>query len=326
MLKGFVSAMQFSDRLAQRLDHIAQILSYDDTRLHGLAAAQLSSLAEDVAQIVEDVGLTIDGVARLADEGARLLSTAEVAASARASLEARAALVDTALIELAPLRDLVAAAEGEARHVRDTAEAAGAAFRRLADRARDLSHHSINATLVAARSGEARGPLSALSGEVRTVADRAVAAVGEGQTRMAAIARHAAEAEASVSVAGRDLRHALDAARAEAESGAERLPRLEAAAKAATQAADRLRLLLSRGRERLSGLSGTQADIAGLAETLADLAPEPVPEPDPETLVAIHAMYTMEEERAVHRRVCGPVAGPATAASEDGDDIDDLLF
>jgi hypothetical protein len=37
-------------------------------------------------------------------------------------------------------------------------------------------------------------------------------------------------------------------------------------------------------------------------------------------------MYTMEEERAVHRRVCGPVADPATPASEDGENIEDLLF
>ncbi len=339
MLRGFISAMQFSDRLAQRLDHVARILSHDDSRLHRLAAAQLESLAGDVASVVEDVRMTMDGVARLADEGARLLNTAEVAASARASLEARAGLVDTALTELAPLRDLVASAEGEARHVRDTADTAGAAFRRLSVRARDLSHHSINATLVAARSGDARGPLSALSSEVRSVAARALDAVCEGEQRMGAIAQMAAGAEATVSDAGGGLRGALDAARAEAERDAERLPRIEAAARAATDAADRLRLLLSRGRERLSGLADTGADIAGLAQHLAARAPEPPP--DTATLSDIFAMYTMEEERAVHRDVCPASAEPsaqshadgATAdaalaerAPADGDDIDALLF
>jgi len=327
MLKGFIAAMQFSDRLAQRLEHVAQILSYHDPGLHRLAAAQLSSLAEDVASVVADVGATMDGVGRLADDAARLLTTADVAASARASLEARGGLVDTALSELAPLRDLVASAESEARHVRDTSEAAGESFRRLAARARELSHHSVNATLVAARSGAARGPLTALSGEVRTVAARALQAVVEGQTRMAAIARPAADSETTVSCAGDGLRAALDGARAEALRDAERLPRLEAAAGAAADASDRLRQLLSAGRTRLSGLADTGTDIAGLAAHLAACAPEPAAEaPTAAILSDIHAMYTMEEERAVHRQVCGQPASPTAADHAPGDDIDDLLF
>ncbi|MEE4119680.1 MAG: hypothetical protein V2I65_11745 [Paracoccaceae bacterium] len=110
-VKGFVSAMQFSDRMAQRLDHVAAMLAHDDPHLDRLAAAQVRGAAEAMQAVSDEVGAALDGLSRLARDGADLLTQAGVASAARATLAARAELVETALRELRPLDRLLRVAE-----------------------------------------------------------------------------------------------------------------------------------------------------------------------------------------------------------------------
>ncbi|KPQ08971.1 MAG: ImpA-related N-terminal [Rhodobacteraceae bacterium HLUCCA09] len=334
-LKGFVSAMQFSDRMAQQLDHVAAMLAHDDPHLDRLAAAQMRGAAEAMQAVSEEVGAALDGLSRLARDGADLLTQAGIAAAARATLAARAEMVETALRDLRPLDRLLRVAETEATHVSETAAAARANFRRLAASARDLSRLSVNATLVAARSGDARGPLSALSTEVRSVASRSLSAAADGEARLGTVAQGAEASNDAVAGAGRHLRTALDRARAEAEAGASRAARLESLSGQAGETAAQLLALLSDAQVRLSGLAEVSRALGALAEALdghggGAAAAAPRTAPDADLLARIYASYTMDEERAVHAALYGaPEDAPGAAApspAATADDIDDLLF
>ncbi|MEE4119681.1 MAG: hypothetical protein V2I65_11750 [Paracoccaceae bacterium] len=170
---------------------------------------------------------------------------------------------------------------------------------------------------------------------MRAVASTSLSAAADGEARLGTVAQGAEASNDAVAVAGRHLRTALDRARAGAAAGGSRAARLESLSAQAGETASQLLALLRDAQAHLSDLAEVSRAMGALAEALdghgagaAAAAPRTPPEGD--LLARIYAIYTMDEERAVHAALYGaPQEAAGDAASSPAaasDDIDDVLF
>jgi hypothetical protein len=324
-LKAFVGTVQFSDRLAQRLDHLGSILAYDDGHARRLAAAQIASICAAIRETADHAAAAAGEIGAIGRAGGELFLAGEIAESIRDSVRRRAGAADAIGREMAG----VEAALGRTREsVADAATAmteARACFATLESCARRVASASINSTLLSARAGAASAPLTTLSLEVRLVAAQCLAAVGGCQAAMGGLSEIGAAAHGELLEELDALGRALGDYRTEVAAGAARLDSLTTLS---SRAAARMAEM---GRE-VGALDRAIARIRGLADALEAVGrdcargPAEQEQADPAILTALWDLYTMDEERAVHAELfAAPSARPAVAASA-AVDLDDVFF
>jgi len=322
-MKAFVAIVQFSDRLAQRLDHLGAILAHDDPHAQRLGAAQIASICAAIGDTAAQAEAAAREIGAIAHAGGALFLSGEIADSIGESVRRRAALGDAVAAEMGSVEaTLHATRDGVARATAATAEARDC-FSRLEGCARDVAAASINSTLLSSRAGAASAPLTTLALEVRLVAAQCMGAIDGCRTAMDGLADLGASAHAELLGALDALGRALSAYRIEVDAGAERLAALTALSE---RAAARMTAM---GRE-VAALEGAVPRIRGLAAALDALGRScvttpPDAAPDPAVLRAIWGLYTMDEERAVHAELFG-AAAPQKAAAAAAPDLDDVFF
>lgn len=320
-----VRAMQFADTVAQRLDHIGQILRADTPAAAALAAAQIRALAADTRQTMRDVTAALDRVGAAAGEASQVLShdsttdAAPVTRSLELGRKVLSHLADGAARALSAIGD---AAE-ESGPLRALAEEATLRFASVVRTTEAVHLAAINAALLARYDDGREKAIKVLSVEVQQQAsacERASAAcrlavsalcLPEDIDAFDAVSRAAEVFSASVSrtsIAVDDAAEALgDLGRLRAAT-ADSLERLSDGILVAREAAGRI-------------LAETDALVSKIAGLPARVPPGTGP------LDEFMALYTMEAERAVHRRLLGlPEPVPAPAAPLADDPLEAILF
>ncbi|SMX27482.1 Methyl-accepting chemotaxis protein 2 [Pelagimonas phthalicica] len=324
-LKSFVSAMQFSDRLAQRLDHIAFLLEMDDPHITRIAKAQAADCTRDIADISGEVRDTMRAMADLGRDGAALFSEGEIAALISEAMKRRDELLTMVSNEVVQVDAVLEAVHRDATEISQATQDAGEKFSQLLDAAERLSMASVNSLLLAARNGDKGAPLAVLASEVRQTATDCLADVAKCRKSLNGIMSSRDDARESLTKASEDLSSAISQHASIGKDSEDRLDQINSLSQTALDCAESLIAMVEAVHHSMSAV-----DAVGTA--LLDLSAQDMPEvtapPDQGKLSQCWALYTMDEERAVHAELYPDDAlqGAAADTAEDSDDLDDIFF
>lgn len=326
-MKVFVTAVQFSDRLAQRLDHLAQILNRDGQNVEALAAAHARSIAGDVTGVAEEVSTAMQALSEIWRKGAEIYSAGAIARSIEDSLDTRRETARFIVRQFAEIRDALNSTAKDADTLPGTIEAANQSFNRLESSTKSVAYSAMNSSLLASRSEEARHAMATLSFEVRATAAKCLAAVQGSQKELQTLAENSKFGVDDLISTGTALDQAITAYESEIELGQHRLDQLD---QLRTQAADvtaRLLELVQDAIQSMQEVLEVSDQLGDMAASLEDMPPAQAP--DETVLAEIWDTYSMDDERAVHAALY-PNAGqqittPAEAEA-DSDDLDDVFF
>lgn len=318
---ALITAIQFSDSLSQRLEHVTAMI--DAAPVHGpvlesLAAAQIEALAADADVVLADLGGVLS---RLADTGA----SAADALQSREGMQAEALLNDRRndLAEGQALQALVVpsldAAQTGADAIRQQITQARARYDRLGETANGVNLSAINATLLTARGRATQAAMAVLSESVRTSARECDSQSKACRRAMENLDKAVSEAGfPALAEAAEAMRGALDAGASGLAAAEADLARLAVMREEVSDAAMTLVAGVEAGR---SALEDVGPAIAQLRESAVGLGGGARPGPDDSVALAEMAeLYTMPREREVHAEFAGePVAAPAVAKQDLGD-------
>lgn len=321
-----MTGIQFSDAFAQRLEHIETILSAAETEpsAAALAAAQISALAMDASEMLTGTRAALEQLGSVGQSAAESLAgdTGQQAAQLLAGW--RAELDDGHQIErlVAPALEGAMAAvtniDSVVTDARDNLET-------LSATALEVSLATVNAGLLARRSGSAKSAMDVLSTTVRERADACKELNSRCRSSFGRIESHTRTADFSQLVAEADQLSALiTRADHDLALASEMFVQLEAMQQAARQSAAVLERAVDDGLRALSGLPDLIDEIAKWAPrgVAVRLAPH-----DAAVLAPFAAIYTMDRERETHAGLVGetpPLAVAATGTSPQS--LDDIFF
>lgn len=325
-LKGFVTAVQFADRLAQRLDHLSEILEYDDLHARRLAAAQIASISEAMQSTAAETLAGMHEMAGIGKKGSDLFLASAVADTIHDSLAGRANVAERVTSEMEGGEAAMQIMRSSVSASIAAGKEAEARFAQLESSAIQISMTAINAVLLAERTDAAREALSRLSAEVSLAASQSLAAVGGGQAAMSRIGRQSSAVQDALLNKAESLAAAVLAYREEIEAGGQRLDAVRTLCRRASARIDEMLSMVARVREGMTQVCELAKTLEGFAACL-DLKAGLDATPDGELLTAIWGIYTMDEERSVHASVFADLGiEPQIAPPAQSDDIDDLFF
>ncbi len=326
-LKGFVAAMQFSDRLAQRLDHVSYMMGLEDAHVTRLAAAQIGACVEDIRDVATDVRNTMSAIAEMGHRGATLFSEPQITDAIGETLHARSDLVARVMCELNRVEPAMENVRGNAQDATEKARSAGVSFDDLANSANDLALAAVNSLLLATRSGDAARPLVVLSAEVRTTAADCLSDVGQGRSRLARLIEGQSGAATALISSSEQLQRSVADYDGQTRSGQARLEKINRLKAQAGGNAEALVFMVDAVSEAMDAMDAVAESLADLSKELLAFGAEG--EVDAELLSTVFAIYTMDEEREVHRVTfpeCMPQENPPDEPENTGDDLDDIFF
>lgn len=321
---ALVTAVQFSDALSQRLEHVMAILAAAPARgpvLESLAAAQIDALTQDAGTVLTELSGVLG---RLAEVGAG----AADALRSHEGMQAEALLSNrhNDLAEGRALQALVMpsleAAQIGADAIRQQIVQARARYDRLGETADGVNLSAINATLLTARGRSTQAAMAVLSESVR-------ASARECDIQSNTCRRAMEDLDHAVNEAGfpaladtaEVMREALEACARGLAAAEGDLTRLAAMRDEVSDAAHSLVAAIGAGRTALAKVTPAIAQLRGSSAGLGgDARPGPQ---DAETLAAIADLYTMPREREVHAAFAGThekASGPARQ------ELGDILF
>ncbi|MCT4557598.1 MAG: hypothetical protein N4A61_06005 [Pelagimonas sp.] len=323
-LKNFVTAVQFSDRLAQRLDHIGQMLDMDDPHTSHLAAENLRDCAKIMAEISVDLRRILDDAAHLGRVGAELLSQGHIADLVSQAFTERETLIDMVTAEISDVDALLASVKADADAIAAAGEDAAASCEDLEESARRLFASSLNSLLLAARAGDRGAPLGVLATEVRSTANRCHSDVDLARELISQLAEFGADGRNRLQEASVELSQSTSAHAELGVQGAHRLSEIDRLRNDTLGLSQTLLMLIDGVHERMHVLDETGSQLVELSNSVhADLI---IP-PTPTDLGNVWDLYTMEEERDIHRRLYPDFAPEeAETTPSSSDDLDDLFF
>lgn len=322
-IEVLMRAIQFSDALSQRLDHIGMILEFDRAppeETGPLARAQIEALVEETRVIAENSSHGLQRIGQLAAEVGRIMGDESSSPAGQALQMGRDMLARISDLTRTVLV-AIEGAEGESKALFNSAAEAEKRFASVMVATSAMQILAINAALLARRGKEREAAaMNVLSVEVQ----HRVASCADAATACnLAIAQLSNPDDLAVFTAigpaADSYRHSIgqtNAAIGSAELAASELQRMR---EATFEALDRLSDAIRIADEALQAIHSTAADLTNLAEDLPkDIGPNADPQLD------LMDFYTMEAERAVHRRLFGvPEASPQATATPASDD--DLL-
>ena len=325
-MNAFVTAVQFSDRLAQRLDHLSAMLNRPGSNLEPLAAAQARSLSKDVTAVAQDVSQTMQVLLQIWREGTAIYASGTIAGSIEQSLETRRQTAQSIVSRFSEIRAALRSTFKDAEALPDMITAAKQNFKRLEDNSRAVAYSAMNSSLLASRSQEARHAMSTLSFEVRDTANTCLSAVKASQRELETVAQNASFGIQELMDTGTALEQAITQYEGEIAAGQQRLDQLDALRNGAVSVTSKL-------LEQVQDAIHCMQDVEHISQELNDMATllEQVDNPAPpsqEVLSEIWTSYSMDDERDVHSALypgMEPASGETGAAS-DGDDLDDVFF
>lgn len=321
-----MTGIQFSDAFAQRLDHVETILKAAETDppAGALAAAQISALASDASQMLAATRAALEQLGTVGQSAAASL-TGDTGAQAALFLAGwRAELDDGQQIErlVAPALEGAMAAVG---NIDAAVTAARGNLETLSATALEVSLATVNAGLLARRSGSAKSAMDVLSTTVRERADACNELNSRCRSSFGRIDSHTRAADFSQLIAEAGQLSAL-IARADADLAlaSEMFARLEAMQQAARQSAATLEHAVDDGLRALSGLPDLIAEIAArVPQGMAG----PLSPGDAAVLAPFASLYTMDREREIHAGLVGETPPPAAAATvTESQSLDDIFF
>jgi hypothetical protein len=322
----FVTAAQFSDRLAQRLDHLAAILNRKGCNLEALAAAQARSLSKDVTTVAQEVSDTMQALLQIWREGTAIYSGGTIADSIEQSLDTRRKTAQSIVSRFSEIRAALRSTFKDAEALPDMIAAAKDNFQRLEDNTRAVAYSAMNSSLLASRSNKARHAMSALSFEVRDTAHKCLAAVQASQRELQAVAHNSAFGIQELMDTGTSLEEAITLYEGEIENGQQRLTQLDALRSGAVSVTSKL-------LEQVEAAIQCMRDVERISDELSDMASlldqtANTTAPPHEVLLEVWNSYSMDDERHVHEALYPGLAQVPgeTADTSDGDDLDDVFF
>jgi hypothetical protein len=315
---SLVRAMQFADSVAQRLDHAEVMLSRPEPVAQALARAQIAALVADTLATGTDVA---GGLRRIEAQVADAARTLSAGGNDRSSPATQALdLGRQVLSEVAEGSRLtltaVEATAAEAETLRRLSDEASQRFASLAQATGAIHIAAINAVLLARRDDGQERAMTVLSVEVRELA-AACASASAGCREAIAHLSLPDDLRAFTEVADRGaaFRRAVGETEGAVGTAGQAMVELDRLRQAAEVSLHRLGTATTDARQALERLADTATELSELAASLPDTSPVGAAE-------AAHLMsvYTMEAERAVHRRFFGlpePTAAAKPTTEED---------
>ncbi|PLL10879.1 hypothetical protein C0V75_19580 [Tabrizicola sp. TH137] len=306
--RGLIGCIQFSDILSQRLDHAGRILAMKGAGAAALAGAQMQAAVADGRAVLATALAGLEGLIRV---GRAVLAVFD----GHGGPDAARILLDRRQGELAQVEVASGAARGAAQLAATVSEAMQARLTEglAATLALDRATHAINlsalnAAFLAARGSQSRGAMKVLSDAVReSAALCSESSAGCRRALEACVTVFDTGGSEAIRARADALQLALDGTRdglVTARQAAQELAALQAAA---AEALNRFVTAAGSGRAALIRM---EAVVESLATTAAELASGSHGEISAELEAAARAIYTMEQEREVHR-ACLSGAVPA---------------
>lgn len=318
-----MTGIQFSDAFAQRLDHAQTILcaAEGEASLNLLAAAQIAALTGDANDMLKATRTALEKLGAVGQTAVQSLAgdTGERASELLAIWHAE-------LDESNKVERLVAPAlEAAMKAVKNIDAAIGASrenLQALSDTALEVSLATVNAGLLAMRSGTAKSAMNVLS---TTVRERANAcsdlktrcldsfAKIDAQTQNADFNQLAAEAE--------QLRNLIIRADADLKLATEMFARLDAMQHTAQNSAMTLQCAVEDGLEVLAGIPDY---IKHIVSHMPNVGPMELTATEVAAFAKFEPLYTMDIERDIHAKLTGIPLG--SSASQESQSMDDIFF
>lgn len=326
-IKGFVTAIQFSDRVAQRLDHLSSMLAIDDGHIRRLARAQATSISVAMRKTSEQTRASMDAIAGISQDGSQLFLSGSVADTIQKSLHTRHEAAQRVAKDVTSLGGNIRKTRTLIESAMDAYRAVETHFGQLERSSKEVSTTAINSVLLVPRGGAAQGALATLSAEVRLTATQCLAAVGGCQAAMNALVELTTRRQSEVISRADQLSASVENLDAEIATSRLRLEDLRALCGQAGQRIDAMLVIVAAVSDSMARIVGLADLIDGIAAEL-DVSPLDHLPPDPALLARIWDTYTMDEERTVHAEVFADFAivVPGTSAPTDSELDDDFLF
>ncbi len=324
-----IGIFQFSDELAQRLDHVGQIHDRGPA-LGKLAAAHLRALGADLDTIRNDAMQRLMRLAHVATEAGELVNADGYSLDTLNAVEFQRATLDSTIQHSELVKNATSDAEENIRMLQAAMDAALASLETLREIYQQVTQASHTSMVMAAREGgAARGALTVLSTAVNDAAEDCVVAFeraernlrdlqGASTTRFERVYEELAVWTQTLATAFGDL--------SEIESG---LTQLNAMIEDNRTVQDDFAYAVSGAMNIVARLSG----LPERANELANLVDQDTV-PPAQAMEEIRAIYSMESERILHDEIAeghnpaGRMSGTQKEppAIPETQDIGDIFF
>ncbi|WP_211605500.1 hypothetical protein [Jannaschia faecimaris] len=319
-LKAFIVVIQFSDRMAQRLDHLKQICDCNLPGLNRLRRGQASDIASDIRDTRAELRAIIEGLTTAARGSADLFSSGEIAGTIEQSMNRQADMIDTIGERLAATELAFQDARLDVKALALSDAAVTRGLDSIKSASRDIRTVSINSALMASQSGTTAKAQVVLSAEVQEIAKNSVRATIGGSAALERLTSRSIRRQEAFLAQGEALALSMENIRSGRSDCGRRLTVLFDLQEKAGEETRVLLGKLSAVVEDTTRLNVILAELDALAALPDDDAP-----PAEDLIDWAWALYTMDQERAVHAALYSTPEGHSSSAPE-GDDIDDLLF
>ncbi len=322
---ALIAGIQHADELSQRLDHVGTILSSttaDPVAARALASAQIAAACADTDEVLRRLRTALSRMRENGRNAAQMLA-GDIGGEAEALIEG----LSTELAQAERLERLLgpalAAALEAAGAVRTRVSEARSDFARLLDTAEGITLASINAGLLADRSGMSKAAMDVLSRTVQETAARCSAQADACKTAFSHVDALIESATLSrLEDRAAELHQSLAAARARHDDVAKGVSDLAALRDSARADAATLSNAVEEG---LGALAILPEAVEALRRCGRAMEPAtPLSGAALESLAPLNAIYTMQSERDVHVGLDGTAAPKATAPASQS--LDDILF
>ena len=329
---ALVQALQFADAAAQRIDHIRTILGRGGAGELALAGAQIAALVRATQDTVSRLRTSLSRIESAADASARVLVAEDggVANPAARALDLSRKLMTTLGKASERAFGAIDSAATESAALNSLASEATQRVASLTGATRAIHLAAVNASLLSRNDGGHQRAMSVLSIDVQQQAAacaKAAASCGEAMvqlTRADDLALFSAVWDRA-----QGFRHSVTDTAEAVAANEQAMAAMDALRRAAGESLQALLPAIAQAHKALERIAMSTDTLADLAE---DLPPHPPPGSGP--LDELLDLYTMEAERAVHRKLFGlpdpnahaPAPQPRSTADAEGDPLASILF
>lgn len=335
-----ISCLQFPDAFAQRSDHAGRALAVlaedrpeaERSAIATVVAAQIDAMAGDLGRVggasIEALRGIIEALARDACVYGKVAGVDPSGAWMEASARNDATMLRT--VETA--NEQLTAALGLVAGLIERLETAQRGLEVSQGLNRDLEISAHNASVVASRYGSRNSPLHVLAGGVHGVVERTSRLIDTVVRSLERIREVSSELERSS--LKEELRRLTDIQRDLAGSTAATARRVDEIGRtqaALEDSAERLRRAATAGADDFATAISHEARLRGIVARVRSVATVSFEGPAID-LTWLEALYTMNDERDVHRSVLGipddleEPGGPDPDAGADDGDLDDFVL
>lgn len=316
---SMITAFQFSDFFAQRLEHIQHMLGFDNSHIHMLASAQIGALADDGRAVMSRMDQALNGLERAAGGFLNAYSTLEqeTVQSHKKQAEILEIIMyhkDDALIaidaaQVAALRNLKEITQSQI------------SFGELRRLSKSIDMAAINARLRSTRLSASQRTMAVLSNAVLESAVGSRNELETCETGLEVVGAVLGEDDASkLSESIRIFVERLEGCQDNLKSANERGAALARTRDDVTQGISTLQVLINDCRAASSGMCDRLDELAALGTSL----PHDATDTNWPDMDHIYEVYTMDAERVVHNTLIG--RAQPTAAATAAVDLDDIFF